>query len=173
MRQAKDSIKSLREEKTFKGIGFKAKDVVVAIAACDRVSGLNLFPGLQKDNQICGPNPRRVMDLINQLDLGRGSQVDDDDDENASDEDECEEDERYQQQLADFHQPLKRLLPRKVVIRGVDVVANLQTVTSQCVWTQLILCMWLALEEVRICGNYRGKKRTSSSAGPSAKKSKR
>ena len=56
-----DSIAALQEEKGFGGTGFAAKSIVNVISACDSLSNLNSFPGLQADQRVCGPNPRELI----------------------------------------------------------------------------------------------------------------
>ena len=106
------SIQLLREEKSFNGTGFKTKDFIVALGECDRVSGLRLFPGLQSDHIVCGPNPRKVVDMIRQVDISNNGVREDEEDEQEEEEEDAV-DERYEQELATFHLGLRPFLPEK------------------------------------------------------------
>ena len=61
---AEQSVELLRAEKGMGGTGFAAKNIVNAIAACDAISKLNLFPGLQGDQRVCGPKARELLAIV-------------------------------------------------------------------------------------------------------------
>ena len=126
---SQESINILMQEKAFGGTGFAAKNIIVGLSVCDRVSQLRLFPGLQGDQDVCGPNPREFFERC----------------QPGQDPEEC---------LARFSRRAAARLPPKVVVRDTDVTSNLAEAVRWKKWTQLNLGKFLSVEEARHRGSY-------------------
>ena len=141
-----ESIDALRQEKGFWGTGFNAKNIVNAVAACDDLTGLHLFPGLQSDNAVVGPNPNFLLDLLYDPEIV-GS---------------------YGAQLKRLASRATQLSPSKILHRGVDVTEKIREACLKWKWVQLNMCKHLQVEEVRLQGLYGGHRRCPRKSGPPA-----
>ncbi len=113
---------------------------MIRISACDSLSNLNLFPGLQTDQRVCGPNPR---EFFSKLEPGQDPEA-------------C---------LQRFQRRVANRVPPSIVIRSEDVTRNIVEACSRKKWVQLNLCKDLQVEEARVTSTYGSHKRLDKPAG--------
>ena len=126
------SVDLLMMEKGFGGTGFNAKNIVNGIAACDEITGLHLFPSLQTDSDVCGPNPQKLLEIIYGNDSG-GSPS---------------------QLLRRFQKLVAALCSSGIKCGNEDLSANIREAVNKTKWVQLNMCKYLQVEEVRVEGRY-------------------
>ncbi len=138
------SIQVLQQENGFGGTGFAAKNIIVSISVCDSLSGPDLFPALQANQRVRGPNPTDLFAIL----------------EPWQNPEEC---------LARFQRMAAARVPGSIVTHGsagasgIDVAANVHEVCRRKKWTQLNLCKVVQVEEARMIGSFGAHKRREAS----------